>query len=698
MANLSEDIQCAGFDTRPPMLDRIDFASWQQRIRLYCQGKENRVKFYFLPHFLSSFSTNPITSTSHNHLISAATIIPSANGHHPSSRQPPSSPDHHHLNRRRLYHLSRHKREKRIGILKSIDEGPFQMGTFRETLAEGLPIEIGQGNNAKGTGTAGNEGAQNRVGNVYSSQARQIKCYNCNGIGHKARNCTQPKRTHISKYFKDKMLLMQAQENGVVLDEEQLMFIAGGQDNVVDKDVDEPPNLKKPVKRELQQYVSQKGKGDLNKQRNVILSRFTEMHDAHIVVQARCLELKAELSKLNARIQNDDHNELVKRFSNLEITRAKCIDQTTALLTKNENLKVQINEKIKCVTMDSVKPKVLAPAMYAIDVESILPRCRNNREVYLDYLKHLKESVAAFREIVEEAGVERPLYRSLAFACLYTKHFQELLEYVVGTCPKDFNKQDKKQATTLFNRKKHVTFEDQCDTSNNNTQKHVEQLNIQKTNVPVLPSTRVNSCTDSSRSKPRSNTRTNRISPAKSVNKKKVEEHPKTNKSSRKKSNRVDSSISSKRAMVWKPKQIKQVRKAIGKLLTNVGYQWKPTGRIFTLGKQCPLTRFTKSKVVPVQQTENVSTSKSVITEILSHTSQRPLTRYQRRKKQYKAVPDGIPTTTANHAINASMQFVVAYDNQQDPNKIRDPTFQTLHLRLFSNACRTDRPWGKEDN
>nr|GFB18895.1 integrase, catalytic region, zinc finger, CCHC-type, peptidase aspartic, catalytic [Tanacetum cinerariifolium] len=44
MANLSEDIQCAGSDTRPPMLDRTDFASWQQWIRLYCQGKENGAK------------------------------------------------------------------------------------------------------------------------------------------------------------------------------------------------------------------------------------------------------------------------------------------------------------------------------------------------------------------------------------------------------------------------------------------------------------------------------------------------------------------------------------------------------------------------------------------------------------------------------------------------------------------------------
>nr|GEW21960.1 spindle assembly checkpoint component MAD1-like [Tanacetum cinerariifolium] len=40
MANLSEDIQCAGSDTRPPMLDRTDFTSWKQRIRLYCREKD----------------------------------------------------------------------------------------------------------------------------------------------------------------------------------------------------------------------------------------------------------------------------------------------------------------------------------------------------------------------------------------------------------------------------------------------------------------------------------------------------------------------------------------------------------------------------------------------------------------------------------------------------------------------------------
>ncbi|GKF55274.1 hypothetical protein Tco_0165614, partial [Tanacetum coccineum] len=37
------------------------------------------------------------------------------------------------------------------------------------------------------------------------------------------------------------MLLMQAQENRVVLDEEQLLFLAGRQDNAIDEDIDKQP-------------------------------------------------------------------------------------------------------------------------------------------------------------------------------------------------------------------------------------------------------------------------------------------------------------------------------------------------------------------------------------------------------------------------------------------------------------------------
>nr|GEZ56977.1 retrovirus-related Pol polyprotein from transposon TNT 1-94 [Tanacetum cinerariifolium] len=43
MSNTSDDLQAAGSDTRPPMLNRTDYESWAQRIRLYFRGKENVV-------------------------------------------------------------------------------------------------------------------------------------------------------------------------------------------------------------------------------------------------------------------------------------------------------------------------------------------------------------------------------------------------------------------------------------------------------------------------------------------------------------------------------------------------------------------------------------------------------------------------------------------------------------------------------
>ncbi|GJY60933.1 hypothetical protein Tco_0461590 [Tanacetum coccineum] len=49
------------------------------------------------------------------------------------------------------------------------------------------------------------------------------------------------------------------------------------------------------------------------------VSRFSELHDAYTVEQAHCLELEAEISKLKHKIKKDDHSEMIKRFSNLEI-------------------------------------------------------------------------------------------------------------------------------------------------------------------------------------------------------------------------------------------------------------------------------------------------------------------------------------------------------------------------------------------
>ncbi|GJS51790.1 putative ribonuclease H-like domain-containing protein [Tanacetum coccineum] len=328
-------------------------------------------------------------------------------------------------------------------------------------------------------------------------------------------------------------------------------------------------------------------------------------------------------------------------YDSIKITRTHTSEKTSTMLNEIESLKAQLRSKESCFTSDYVKPKVLAPGMYAIDVKPIPHPLKNNRSAHLNYISHLKESVETVREIVEEARVVKPLDNALYYACQYTKLSQELLEYVIGTCPKGFNERDNKAPSTPVTRKKQVTFSDKPGTSSSNTQKHETHQKVQQTNIPVIPSTGVNASTEASGSKPRSNTKKNRILPAKKENMKKVEVHLRTNKSVWTKVNRIDSSISYKRVVInsnsesvckmcdkclnsanhekcvvnilssvnanptvkrvlnkgkqiWKPKgklsdNRPTGRISLGKL--DCGYQWRPTGKKFALGEMCPLTK-----------------------------------------------------------------------------------------------------------
>ncbi|GJX22288.1 integrase, catalytic region, zinc finger, CCHC-type containing protein [Tanacetum coccineum] len=304
MANLSEDIQCAGSDTRPPMLDRTDFASWQQRIRLYCRGKENGVNI------LKSIDEEPFQMGTFRETLSEGNegalhlgperprvysdLSPEDKDRHMGQCE--DAPGRFGINKRRpriivlnskfvnnmlpewgrfvtAVKLNRGSRDSKYDQLYAYlkqheahaNENKMLLDRLTQHTVDHLALmsnvapqqynsqsstnpssaygrhNRGQGNNARGTGTAGYGGTQNRVGNANPGQARHVKCYNCNGIDHIARNCTQPKRPQNSEYFKDNMLLMQAQENRVALDEEHLLFLAGRHDNAVDEDVDEQP-------------------------------------------------------------------------------------------------------------------------------------------------------------------------------------------------------------------------------------------------------------------------------------------------------------------------------------------------------------------------------------------------------------------------------------------------------------------------
>nr|GEV04631.1 hypothetical protein [Tanacetum cinerariifolium] len=980
MANLSKDIQCASSDTRPPMLDRTDFTSWQQRIRLYCRGKENGVNIlksindgpYQMgtvreplakgtkgaPHLgperprvysdlspkekdrynADIWAINILLQglpkdiyTLINHYTDAKDILDNVKmlleGSELTKEDPESQlyddfedfqqhkgetihdyyvrfmtavklkrglrdsnydqlyaylkqhETHAMENKMMLEQLSQ-KTMDPLALMSNVSNQqryspssstsssthvPQHLAdnahldsslSAKENLIENLtnmlalltksyktflPQTNNQGMNPRSGGAAGYGGVQNRVGNANPGQARQVKCYNCNGRGHIVRNYTQPKCPQNPEYYKDKMLLMQAQENGVALDAVQLLFLAGGQDNAIDDDVDEQPvqDLALNVDNVFQAEDSDAFDSDVDEALTVqtmfmanlssadpvtdeagpsydsnILSEvqdhdhyqdavcaYHEEHAMHDSVQLNHIvdshanytsdsnmilydqyvkdnevpvvysnvsfvpndaymmiyndmyeshaqlvsntsrntivenSLTAELATYKEKVELHERRAKAKPYYNelnkvaigyknpLCLTRAKQVqpalynghefikdNHVPAIVHNTENTleiaeitRKKINDKIKdpkYVTrkvkiaphdyskenflaiftpqkqltleqifwsQDIIKLKskalkeqttisrpikaltVYLPNTPAMLVSRVLPMKSQVKihiftliQLFLEFDKtckkritptwltegergfeqtkecYLKEVIPFFKTLKDNfKGVQKKhdaierknlliINDNLITECLskevfsvainfdlnvarftemhatntivearcleleaelaslrdkshhdnqeeLNNHFsklEELLEYAIGTCPQDTQQQDKQLVHIPLIRKKQFTFAKPSDKSNSNTHKHVAKVITQKTNVPMPPSTGVNRFPNTSGSQPRSNTKKNRISLAKGVNKLPVEDQPRTNKSHLRTSNHVDSSSHLKRGVI----------------------------------------------------------------------------------------------------------------------------------------------------
>ncbi|GJU98502.1 retrovirus-related pol polyprotein from transposon TNT 1-94 [Tanacetum coccineum] len=75
-------------------------------------------------------------------------------------------------------------------------------------------------------GTSRTRANISRIGRNNSGQQRVVKCFNCQGEDHMARQCPKPKRKIDATWFRDKVLLVEAQGSGKVLNEEELEFLA----------------------------------------------------------------------------------------------------------------------------------------------------------------------------------------------------------------------------------------------------------------------------------------------------------------------------------------------------------------------------------------------------------------------------------------------------------------------------------------
>ncbi|GJX81163.1 reverse transcriptase domain-containing protein [Tanacetum coccineum] len=91
-----------------------------------------------------------------------------------------------------------------------------------------------------------------------SGKQRIVTCYNCKREEHMSKQCTKPRRKRGDSWFKDKVLLVQAQASGQILHEEELAFLAdpGIPEDAYDSDCDELNTAKVDLMANLYHYGS----------------------------------------------------------------------------------------------------------------------------------------------------------------------------------------------------------------------------------------------------------------------------------------------------------------------------------------------------------------------------------------------------------------------------------------------------------
>nr|GFA70148.1 hypothetical protein [Tanacetum cinerariifolium] len=224
-------------------------------------------------------------------------------------------------------------------------------------------------------------------GGTFGKQ-RVIVCYNCKGEGHMSKHCTKPKRKRDAEWFKDKVLLVQAQANGQVLQEEELDFLAVPEtaesssnqtvittnaayqaDNLdaYDSDCDELNSAKVALMANLSHYDSD------NLAENSTLPALQDD-----LIFSMIEQLKTQV--VNCTKVNQDN----KQVNELLTAELESLQEKVLVITA---LKEQLNKlKGKEVLTEAVSLNPIDPALLQFDVAPLVPKLRKNRTAHTDYI------------------------------------------------------------------------------------------------------------------------------------------------------------------------------------------------------------------------------------------------------------------------------------------------------------------------
>ncbi|GJZ47422.1 integrase, catalytic region, zinc finger, CCHC-type containing protein [Tanacetum coccineum] len=206
MTTLADKAILSGFENRPPMLEKDMYDSCKSKMELYIMNKQHGRMI------LKSIENRPLTW--------------------PTIEE---------------NEVTRPKKYSELSATKAIQADCDVKET--NIILQGLPPEVyvlvsnhritkeiwgRQISFASGTSRTYTPGAS---GSNFGKQ-RTVICYNCKGEGHMSKQCTKPKRKQDDSWFKDKVLLVQAQANGQILHEEKLAFYCRSRNYRLSKPID----------------------------------------------------------------------------------------------------------------------------------------------------------------------------------------------------------------------------------------------------------------------------------------------------------------------------------------------------------------------------------------------------------------------------------------------------------------------------
>ncbi|GJZ65468.1 hypothetical protein Tco_0622164 [Tanacetum coccineum] len=409
-----------------------------------------------------------------------------------------------------------------------------------------------------------------------------------------SKQCTKPRRKHNDSWFKDKVLLVQAQVNGQILHEEELAFLVN------------------PVIPEAQatQTIITHNAAYQPDDLDAYDSDYDELNTAKVALHGEFISLcpkrkprsiKKLKERINALSGKKNEDKIKQELEEIETINIELDHRVTKLIAENEHLKQTYKQ-----LYDSIKPA--RKNWYAKLIQELLtnisqtcPSINNTDGKLVAVIPKNKDKRVRFTEPVTSLG--NTITKTVSTSNLVSN--KPMLSSTgvkpstsaSGSQPSGNTKKDKIRQTPSSTQKNKVEAHPRKVKSSLKNKDHVVApkgtAHVQHSKLNAnseLKCVKCNGCMLSDN---------HDLCVLDYIN----------NVNARAKSKSAKKQTKRK---VWKP---------TGKMFTTIGYIWRPTGRTFTIvGNACPLTRITTTTEAPLRKPVVLDneTSKPAVTLVYS--------------------------------------------------------------------------------